>query len=123
MPVALQRAGRFEAVAGTMGGHAQPQIHAEILLRAFRLGMGAADAVAAPRWLVGGMSPEGEEPSVIAEARVPDRTLASLAAAGYRVATVGELDGSVGHAHMIRATADGFEAGSDPRADGGAMAS
>jgi gamma-glutamyltranspeptidase/glutathione hydrolase len=123
MPVALQRAGRFEAVAGTMGGHAQPQIHAEILLRAIRLGMGAADAIAAPRWLVGGMSPEGEEPTVVAEARVPDRTLAALAAAGYRVATVGELDGSVGHAHMIRATADGFEAGSDPRADGGAMAS
>lgn len=123
MPVALERAGRFEAVAGTMGGHAQPQIHTEILLRVFRLGMSPAEAIAAPRWLVGGMSPEGETPSVVVEAGVPERTIASLGSAGYQVLTVGERDGAAGHAHMIRATADGFEAGSDPRADGGAMAS
>jgi gamma-glutamyltranspeptidase/glutathione hydrolase len=123
MPVALERAGRFEAVAGTMGGYAQPQIHAEILVRVYRLGMGPAAAIEAPRWLVGGMSPEAETPIVVAEAAVPDRTLASLAEAGYRVVTIGELDGAAGHAHMIRATAEGFEAGSDPRADGGAMAS
>jgi gamma-glutamyltranspeptidase len=85
--------------------------------------MGPAAAIEAPRWLVGGMSPEAETPIVVAEAAVPDRTLASLAEAGYRVVTIGELDGAAGHAHMIRATAEGFEAGSDPRADGGAMAS
>ena len=57
MPVVVQRAGRLEAVAGTMGGYAQPQIIAMMLVRAFDLGMHPADAVAAPRWLVGGMSP------------------------------------------------------------------
>ena len=123
MPVAVQRAGRFEAVAGTMGGSAQPQIMTMALLRAFRLGMSPADAVAAPRWLVGGMSPEGLEPLVIAEANVPDPTVRSLTSSGYRVVRVGTLDEAVGHAHMIRASGDGFDAGSDPRADGGAMAS
>jgi gamma-glutamyltranspeptidase/glutathione hydrolase len=123
MPVAVTREGRFEAVAGTMGGSAQPQIHAEILLRAFRLGMAPADAVASPRWLVGGMSPEGEPPRVLAESDVPEATVEALETAGYEVLVGSERDASVGHAHMIRATADGFEAGSDPRADGGAMAS
>jgi oxamate amidohydrolase len=123
MPVAVERDGRLEAVAGTMGGSAQPQIHAETLLRAFRLGMSPSDAIAAPRWLVGGMSPEGGVPSVVAEADVPERTIAGLGDAGYAVTVVGEHDGAAGHAHMIRATTDGFEAGSDPRADGGAMAS
>jgi hypothetical protein len=36
---------------------------------------------------------------------------------------MGERDGEVGHAHMIRVVPDGFDAGSDPRADGGAAAS
>jgi len=35
---------------------------------------------------------------------------------------VGEHDEAVGHAHMIRTGPAGFDAGSDPRADGGALA-
>jgi gamma-glutamyltranspeptidase len=123
MPVTVQRGGRLEAVAGTMGGSAQPQIVAMTLLRAFRLGMSPGESVAAPRWLVGGMSPEGASPQVIAEADVPETAVRSLEAAGYRVDVIGEHDGSVGHAHMIRAVAGSLDAGSDPRADGGAMAS
>ena len=74
MPVIIQRGGRFEAVAGTMGGSAQPQINAMTLIRAFDLGRSPAEAVAEPRWLVGGMSPEGEVPTAIAEADVPSRS-------------------------------------------------
>jgi len=122
MPVVVQRDGRLEAVAGTMGGFAQPQIVAMTLIRSLRLGMSPADAVAAPRWLVGGMDPEHGDPSVVAEADVPASVERALAAAGYRVDRLGERDGSVGHAHLIHATNGGFEAGSDPRADGGAMA-
>jgi gamma-glutamyltranspeptidase len=69
------------------------------------------------------MSPEGEPPRVLAESDVPEATVEALETAGYEVLVGSERDASVGHAHMIRATADGFEAGSDPRADGGAMAS
>ncbi|MGH2629700.1 MAG: gamma-glutamyltransferase family protein [Actinomycetota bacterium] len=123
MPVIVQREGRLEAVAGTMGGFAQPQIVAMTLLRAFDLGMDPAESVAAPRWIVDGMSQEGREPYVVAEPGVPAEVLDRLKAAGYRADTVGERDGSVGHAHLIRAVAGGFDAGSDPRADGGAAAS
>ncbi len=123
MPVVVQRDGRLEAVAGTMGGSAQPQIVAMTLARALAMGTSPADAVAAPRWLVGGMAPERETPEVLAEAGVPAPTVAALTASGYRVRTVPAQSGAVGHAHMIRAVPGGFEAGSDPRADGGALAS
>jgi len=119
----VQRDGALEAVTGTMGGSAQPQIVAMTLARAFAMGASPADAVAAPRWLVGGMAPERETPEVLAEADVPAPTVAALTASGYRVLTAPARSGAVGHAHMIRAVPGGFEAGSDPRADGGALAS
>lgn len=123
MPAIVQRGGRFEAALGTMGGSAQPQILATAITRVFALGTGAADAVAMPRWLVSGMDAEGPTPFVLAESDVPAPTLAALKDAGYRVDTVGERDAAVGHAHMIHAVPGGFDAGSDPRADGGALAS
>jgi gamma-glutamyltranspeptidase len=67
------------------------------------------------------MAPERASPEVLAEADVPATTIAALTAAGYRVRTVPARSGAVGHAHMIRAVPDGIEAGSDPRADGGAL--
>jgi gamma-glutamyltranspeptidase/glutathione hydrolase len=122
-PVVVQRDGRFEAVAGTMGGFAQPQINAMSVIRVFDLDRSPAEAVAQPRWLVGGMSAEGEMPWVVAEADVPAVAIDALQRRGYRVDTLGERKGSFGHAQLIRAHSDGFDAGSDPRADGGALAS
>ena len=123
MPMLAQREGRPFIVAGTMGGHAQPQINTMTFIRAFDLGLSPADAVAAPRWLSAGMEPEEAEPSVLAEAGVPPATLEMLSRGGFRVEVSGAEDGAAGHAHMIRITDEGFEAGSDPRADGSALAS
>ncbi|MGH2635616.1 MAG: gamma-glutamyltransferase, partial [Actinomycetota bacterium] len=121
LPVVVQRGGRLVALAGTMGGGGQPQIDAMSLIRALELGMGAAEAVAAPRWLVGGMALGSAERALVAESSVPAPARRSLEAAGYRIETVGELDGAVGHAHLLLAQEDGdLEVGSDPRADGGA---
>ena len=122
MPVVVQRSGRLQAVAGTMGGYAQPQIDAEVLIRAVDLAMPPDEAVAAPRWIVGGSSETGA-PSAVAEADVGAQVLDRLAGAGFRVETVAERDGSLGHAQLILTRSDGFDAGSDPRADGGAAAS
>jgi gamma-glutamyltranspeptidase/glutathione hydrolase len=123
LPVVVHREGRLAALAGTMGGGAQPQIDTMTLVRAFDLGLDAAAAVAAPRWLVGGMTLGSSERSVVAEASVPTETRERLQAAGYAVAEVGERDGAVGHAHLLLAHQDGtLEAGSDPRADGEAAA-
>ncbi|HMJ04055.1 MAG TPA: gamma-glutamyltransferase [Conexibacter sp.] len=102
MPVLVLRDGAVEGVHGTMGGLAQPQIHLQVLLRLLR-GASAAEAVAAPRWIV-------EE----------DGGLAIERDAGVRIAGARELqpgDDLVGHAQLARRTAAGeLEAGSDPRA-------
>jgi gamma-glutamyltranspeptidase len=116
--------GRVSAVAGTMGGYGQPQIDAQTLIRSLALGAGAADAVSAPRWLVGGMDRAAGDARTwaIAEADVPSAVVEALQGAGFRVDTVPEHDDGTGHAHLIRSGADGFDAGTDPRADGSAAA-
>lgn len=119
MPVLVHREGRLVAVAGSMGGESQPQINAQNLIRAFDLGMNAGDAVAAPRWTVWGEPGAG---NVQAEGRVPADVRARLEGAGYLVDPVADVDETLGHAHLILASPDGFDVGSDPRADGGALA-
>lgn len=121
MPVIVHREGRLAAVSGTMGGGAHPQINAIALARLFDIGMSPADAVAAPRWLVGGMSLDVSDRRVVAEGSVPAAVRGSLRAAAYSVDLMDALDEAVGHANLLRADGS-FEAGSDPRADGGAAA-
>jgi gamma-glutamyltranspeptidase/glutathione hydrolase len=124
MPVLVHRGDRLAAVAGTMGGYAQPQINAENLLRAFGLRRSAADVLSEPRWLVGGMDVEAEPPFVLAERGLPGIATEAIERAGYRIESVDAPSGEVGHAHLIIVGADGrFDAASDPRADGAAMAS
>jgi gamma-glutamyltranspeptidase/glutathione hydrolase len=102
-----------------MGGASQPQIIAQNLIRAFDLGMDPDEAVAAPRWTVW----EDEAPSAIVEGRVPRAAAQQLQETGFRVDELEDVDEAVGHAHMIVRRADGmFQVGSDPRADGGALA-
>jgi gamma-glutamyltranspeptidase/glutathione hydrolase len=122
MPILVHDAHGLAAVAGTMGGHAQPQINAHTLLRTFALGHAPPDAVAAPRWLVAGMDADTSAARVVAEEDVPREAVDSLESAGFGVDRVGTQDEGVGHAHMIRTGPNGFVAGSDPRADGGALA-
>jgi gamma-glutamyltranspeptidase/glutathione hydrolase len=123
MPVAVHHGGALVALAGTRGGHAQPQIDLMTLVRAFDLGMEPSEAVAAPRWLVGGMSPLRGEPSIEAEGSVPAAVRAAFASDGFRVRTLDDVDRAVGHAVLLRIEGGAFVAGSDPRADGGTLAS
>jgi len=121
MPVLAHRGGRPVAVSGTMGGPAHPQINAWSLIRALVLGMTPADTVAAPRWLAGGI--DDEVGLATAEADVPDRAVDAIESAGFRVARLPAGDSDVGHAHLIRIGEGGaFEVGTDPRADGAALA-
>jgi gamma-glutamyltranspeptidase/glutathione hydrolase len=120
MPVLVHRGGRLAAVAGSMGGASQPQINAQNLIRAFDLEMGAAETIAAPRWTVWGEPGDG---LVRAEGSVPNATAARFETAGFGIDPLDDVDEAVGHAHMILARPDGtLEVGSDPRADGGALA-
>jgi gamma-glutamyltranspeptidase/glutathione hydrolase len=123
MPVAVHRKGDLVALTGTRGGHGQPQIDLMTLVRAFDLGLDPYEAIAAPRWLVGGMEPVLSEPWVEAEASVPEEVRGSFERDGFRVETVGRVDRALGHAHLLHIDDGVLVAGSDPRADGGAIAS
>jgi gamma-glutamyltranspeptidase/glutathione hydrolase len=124
MPVAVHRDGDLVALAGTRGGHGQPQIDLMTLVRAFDLGLDPFEAVAAPRWLVGGMSPlrDGER-WIEVEGAVPEAVRVSFERGGLAVQALGEIDRAVGHAQMVHIDGTTLVAGSDPRADGGAVAS
>ena len=122
MPALAHRGDRPALVLGTMGGHGQPQINATNLIRIHDLGLDPADALAAPRWLVGGLDTGNDR--ILAEDGVPDEVLASLRTAGFGLQTLPGPSAELGHAHAIKVRRDGtLEVGSDPRADGGAVAS
>ena len=127
-PALATRDGELAAVFGTMGGDAQPQILLQLAARLFVNGQSPADAVAAPRWALAGVSTGfdtwtgAERPTLTMEARAdgwPD----GLRSRGHRVSTLPDLDGSFGHAHVITRDAHGFWSGAaDPRARIGAAA-
>jgi len=122
LPAVLTGPHGLAGVAGTMGGYQQAQIDAQTIARTFALSFTPADAVGAPRWTVDDLPADGSLPAVFAEADVTAEAVTSIEAAGFDVHPVGVHDETVGHAHMIRVTPAGLDAGSDPRADGGALA-
>jgi gamma-glutamyltranspeptidase/glutathione hydrolase len=106
--------------AGTMGGRAQAQIHAQLLLRR-RSGDGAAVAVAAPRFVVGDLEVGGPDTAVEEDFHP---ALQAFADAGVATQTVPRWSEHTGHAHAIARLPDGgYEAAADPRSDGSAAAS
>jgi gamma-glutamyltranspeptidase/glutathione hydrolase len=114
MPLIVCDAGRPAWIAGTMGGHAQPQIHAQMLLRR----PGGAAVVGEPRMIVN-LGTAG--PEIVVEHDFEGRD--ALAGAGLEPAIVQRPSEIVGHAHAIAIGPDGaFDAASDPRSDGTAYA-
>jgi gamma-glutamyltranspeptidase len=116
MPVLVRDGGRLRWVMGTMGGRAQPQIHAQVLTRLLD-GTEPAVAVAAPRWIV-----ERQNAAEVAavERDVPSRAREAVAG---RMGVLGlpHLDETVGHAQVValdHPENGNWSAGSDPRADG-----
>lgn len=122
-PVLVHRDGRLAAALGSMGGGAQPQINACNLIRVFDLAMTPAQALDAPRYLVGGMDFPVAGRFVELEPGVPEHVRSTLTRAGYRLVELRERDGYAGHAHLIVVDADGnLQVATDPRADGEALA-
>jgi gamma-glutamyltranspeptidase len=120
MPVMLRQDGRVVGLHGTMGGPAQPQIHAQVLLRV-RAGLGPAAAVAAPRFVVAEPA-GGAGRDAYAETDLEPATAEALRAAGFAVHDLPPRSELVGHAQAIRRSGEGLVAGADPRADGSASA-
>jgi gamma-glutamyltranspeptidase/glutathione hydrolase len=120
MPVMVLDRGEPRIVSATMGRSAHAQIHAELLMAVIDQHRDAFTAVDRPRWLAGGLRAGSD---VVAERRVPKPVLESFIAARLAIDPVGDWDEQVGHAQLIARTSDGtLHAGSDPRADGAALA-
>jgi gamma-glutamyltranspeptidase/glutathione hydrolase len=122
VPALVSGASGPVGVVGTMGGYQQPQIDAIVIARVFALGLDPGDAVAAPRWIVDDLPPDGSAPAVWVEADAPSPVMEALARDGLEVTTIPARSSDVGQAHAIRSAAGGFEVGSDTRADGEAAA-
>jgi gamma-glutamyltranspeptidase len=119
MPLVVEREGELAGVLGTMGGNAHAQVLAQVLL-GILAGLDPQSAVAAPRWVVGGLDP-GESAAVVrVEEGVPTVAISGLDGRGYEVRTIPWPSEQVGHAQAIWNVDGALRAGSDPRADGAA---
>ncbi|WP_433286751.1 gamma-glutamyltransferase family protein [Pseudonocardia sp. CA-142604] len=118
MPVMVTEGGDVRWVSSTMGGHGHPQIQAQLLLRCMA-GESPADAVDAPRWIVGVQDAGDTNMTVYVESDLPAAATDSLVARGFVPKVLPQHDEWLGHANLIKVGDDGrFDAVSDPRCDG-----
>jgi gamma-glutamyltranspeptidase / glutathione hydrolase len=112
-------------VAGSMGGDAQPQVHAQLVSALVDGGFDVRSAVSAPRWY---LEPERHfaPPTVLhAEPRFAAGVLEALAAMGHDVRAGEPFDSGLGHEHAIELIEGGpsapngsVAAATDPRSAG-----
>lgn len=122
MPLLVRRGGAVCAVLGTMGGRAQPQILAQLLPGTLQWERPLEEVLAAPRWVVGGKDIGFDTTTVAIEADAPAALDEQLQIDGVAVARIAARSESVGHAQLIRRSADGgLQAAADPRSDGAAV--
>ncbi len=112
-------------VAGSMGGDAQPQIHAQMVSAFVDGGVDPRTAVAAPRWYVEPADHFRPPTNVRLEPRHAPGVAEALAALGHELVPTAAFDADLGHAHAIElvdggpADADGsLAAATDPRSAG-----
>jgi gamma-glutamyltranspeptidase len=127
LPGMLFRSGerRPWIVTGSMGGDAQPQIHAQVVSALVDGGVDIATAVGAPRWFVDGDAHFAPPVNVRAERRYAPDVLDALAAMGHPVTRTIPFNGLLGHAHAIELVNGGpaesggsLAAATDPRSAG-----
>lgn len=120
MPVMVLRGDELAYVPATMGGAAQPQIHAQLLLRMLDGGATPYDATHAPRWMIAELDGAGPAKALV-EQDLPEAALRSIRDAGFEVVPMPPYSEDLGHSNVIRIDPDGYTAASDPRSDGSAM--
>ncbi|HEY2916138.1 MAG TPA: gamma-glutamyltransferase family protein [Candidatus Limnocylindrales bacterium] len=105
-------------VAGSMGGDAQPQVHAQLVSALVDGGLDIRSAISMPRWFVEPERHFAPPMDVRAEPRFADGVLEALEAMGHRVTRTGPFDARLGHEHAIELVAGGPAAADD----GGSLA-
>ena len=141
MPGMVLRDGRPYMAIGTMGGDAQPQIHAQLLTAMLDFGLNPQQAIAAPRWhsgraylderggpLPGQRNVDEYLNTTIAEVveledRFPPHVAEQLAGLGHHIHILGPWEDTMGHAQAIvfDPASQFFTGAADPRCDGLAM--
>jgi gamma-glutamyltranspeptidase len=121
MPVLTTHRDATRHVLATMGGQGQPQILAQVLLRALG-GAGPESAVAAPRAIVGLQVDGGTADSVTVETGIRPAARTSIGSAGLVATDVAAHSETLGQTNVVftDATAS-MMAASDPRSDGAAV--
>jgi gamma-glutamyltranspeptidase len=121
-PVLICEDGKLRGVLGTMGGLAQPQILTQVIQH-LRRGATCEQAIARPRWVLGGIEVGSNQDQVMAEQRVPLSAFKSLADSGFRPIRLPARTLDAGEAQLIvRNQSGALEATSDPRCEGLASA-
>ncbi|HEV8489995.1 MAG TPA: gamma-glutamyltransferase [Candidatus Limnocylindrales bacterium] len=112
-------------VAGSMGGDAQPQIHAQVVSALVDGGVDVRTAVSAPRWFVEPSEHFAPPIEVRAEPRFAPGVLEELDTMGHPVTRAEPFDSWLGHCHAIElvdggpgATDGSLAAATDPRSEG-----
>jgi len=112
-------------VVGSMGGDAQPQIHAQFVSAVVDGGLDVRTAVAAPRWFVEPADHFAPPTAVRLEPRHAPGVAEALAALGHDLLATSAFDSDLGHEHAIElvdggpASPDGsLAAATDPRSAG-----
>ncbi len=112
---------RLHLVYGTMGGEGQPQTQAALVTRVRDFGLSLAEAIDAPRWLLG-RTWGSESVTLKLERRFSEEVRQQLEKLGHRTEWVAPYCRMMGHAGLIRIGSDKeCEAVSDPRSDGAAV--
>lgn len=105
-------------IQSTMGGKAQPQIHAQVLLRQWE-GETPASALLGPRWVVE-QDNDGVDVAVMEESVAPE-TQAYLKERFSRIRIEPNFSDGLGHMQLVTVDPEGIPiAASDPRSDGSA---
>jgi gamma-glutamyltranspeptidase/glutathione hydrolase len=126
LPGMLFRTGQSHPwiVVGSMGGDAQPQIHAQFVSAVVDGGVDVATGVAAPRWYVEPRELLTPPIDVSLEPRYAPGIVEALRGLGHQIVPTAPFDSNVGHEHAIELVDGGPAAGgtlaaaTDPRSDG-----
>lgn len=103
---------------GTMGGEGQPQTQAALMFRYLGQNLSPAEAVKAPRWLLGRTWGEASD-NLKLEENLDNRALSFLHGRGHSIELVDAQSPLMGHAGILVRHGDGhLEGGHDPRSDG-----
>jgi gamma-glutamyltranspeptidase len=111
-------------VVGSMGGDAQPQIHAQFVSAVVDGGADIGTAVAAPRWYAAPRELLSREVDVLLESRHAPGIADALRDLGHDLIPTGAFDSDLGHEHAIElldggpANGGSVLATTDPRSEG-----